>query len=448
MRFFNILAGTLVFFFILIPNAFAFDIRYEYNNQRDQSGQVIGTAQTIINNSTNQILDVVFISGQGQVTTTTSTSGQSGPIRIEYNNQRDQSGRVIGTAQTIVDARTGQVLDVNFIDGSGNVTRTTAVAESPQNSSNPPPSAASSPSSRTSQNTPSSLSTSRQSGSLIPARIVPQCGGDDDRYGPYCQACHLMQLVQNLVNFAIFAAIAVATLMFVYAGFLYVTAASAGQDQLKKARNVFAKVFIGFVIILVAWLIIDLIMKTFLGDEQRENYGPWNEIKCVEFRRVPAPSSSGGIGTQVTQRTLSCNSASSGACSPSALSGTFGARASDASVVCLGESGGRPNVLSDSDRMSNDPGNRAFSVGLFQINMTVHDLPAACGANLNCTQAFEGRNYSARVVNDDLYNRCVAALQTVSCNLATARRIYDGRGGRFVPDWSVAQTCRHRLAGG
>lgn len=128
--------------------------------------------------------------------------------------------------------------------------------------------------------------------SLIPAQLVPQCGGTEN--SPYCQACHLMQLVQNLINFAVFAAAVVATLMFVYAGFLYVTAASAGQDQLKKARGIFVKVFMGFVIILVAWLVVDLIMKTFLDTRK---FGPWNEIDCVAFQRVPVIAGSGGLGT-------------------------------------------------------------------------------------------------------------------------------------------------------
>lgn len=130
--------------------------------------------------------------------------------------------------------------------------------------------------------------------SLIPSQLVPQCGGVEDRFGPYCQACHLMQLVQNLINFAIFAASVVATLMFVYAGFLYVTAASAGQEQLKKAKSIFFKVFLGFVIVLVAWLIVDLIMKSFLNDQRA---GVWNQIDCATFERVPVSLPGPGIDT-------------------------------------------------------------------------------------------------------------------------------------------------------
>lgn len=119
--------------------------------------------------------------------------------------------------------------------------------------------------------------------------LVPECSGG----GPFCQACDLLELVQNLINFAVYAATLVATLMFVYAGFLYVTASAAGQEQFKKARNIFVNVFIGFVVILIAWLVVDLIMKTFLG-ETGGTFGPWNQIECAEYGRVELPNGPGG----------------------------------------------------------------------------------------------------------------------------------------------------------
>lgn len=123
--------------------------------------------------------------------------------------------------------------------------------------------------------------------------LVPECSGG----GPFCQACDLLELVQNLINFAVYAATLVATLMFVYAGFLYVTASAAGQEQFKKARNIFVNVFIGFVVILIAWLVVDLIMKTFLG-ENGGPFGPWNQIECAEYGRVEVPIINPGGGLE------------------------------------------------------------------------------------------------------------------------------------------------------
>ncbi|TAJ13163.1 hypothetical protein EPO56_03380, partial [Patescibacteria group bacterium] len=57
--------------------------------------------------------------------------------------------------------------------------------------------------------------------------LVPDC------FGPFCRACDLAFLSNNVITFAIGFAVIVATLMFAYAGILYVTAANAGQEQIK-----------------------------------------------------------------------------------------------------------------------------------------------------------------------------------------------------------------------
>lgn len=119
--------------------------------------------------------------------------------------------------------------------------------------------------------------------------LVPQC---NSVFQGACGFCDLFQLTQNLINFAVGFAVIVATLMFVYAGVLYFSA-SAKQDNIKKAHGIFWKVFIGFVFVLSAWLIVDLIMSTFLG----KDFGPWNQLNCSassSVRSVPfAPA--GGI---------------------------------------------------------------------------------------------------------------------------------------------------------
>jgi len=58
--------------------------------------------------------------------------------------------------------------------------------------------------------------------------IVP-CGiGVGGVGAPFaCDACDLLKLAQRLINFFIFFAVFVAVMMFIYAGFLYITARSA-----------------------------------------------------------------------------------------------------------------------------------------------------------------------------------------------------------------------------
>lgn len=271
--------------------------------------------------------------------------------------------------------------------------------------------------------------------------LVPQCFETGDG-GPYCQACDLVHLVNHLLAFAIYLSASVATLMFVYAGFLYVTAA-ANTENLQKARSVFTSVFIGFILVLTAWLIVDLVLTVLTP--HKNGFGFWADIQCERF-----PTLQDAMGSTVTSGSVGtrrCEAAASGLCSAASLSGTFGDRAQDASKVCLAESGGRAAI---SDRGSTDriADGRAFSVGLFQINMTVGGRPLsgeACGLSsgqtLDCSKAFSGRNTSATVVDEDLYTQCRTALERSACNMQVARQLWQGAGQRFRTDWTAAREC-------
>ena len=94
------------------------------------------------------------------------------------------------------------------------------------------------------------------------AQIVP-CDG------PNCNFNHLVNLVANIVDFITMISVFVATLLFGWAGWLYVTAGGK-PDQIKKAHGIFTTVFWGFVIILTAWLIVNTITNAFLDKDVDE----------------------------------------------------------------------------------------------------------------------------------------------------------------------------------
>lgn len=125
--------------------------------------------------------------------------------------------------------------------------------------------------------------------------IVPQ---DFVTRGTTLQACDLVTLADNIVKFAIFAGTLVATLMFLYAGFLYVTA-SADSGNIDKAKKIFTDALIGFVFILGAWLIIDTLLHVFVGAK----LGPWNKIECVNLSSDYSPSTNGGVTSGSPQTT-------------------------------------------------------------------------------------------------------------------------------------------------
>ena len=114
--------------------------------------------------------------------------------------------------------------------------------------------------------------------------LVPECGVyGENGFGPYCQACDLLKLANRLIDFGVYLAIIIATLMFTYAGVLYVTAASqSGAGAIDKAKKIFWSVFWGLVIVLSSWLAINVLLSVFTGN----GLAFWSEIRCVEFAEV------------------------------------------------------------------------------------------------------------------------------------------------------------------
>jgi hypothetical protein len=97
-------------------------------------------------------------------------------------------------------------------------------------------------------------------------------------------------------------------------------------------------------------------------------------------------------------------------------------------AVAQAESGLEPTKESDTDRMRDG---RAFSFGLFQINITVHKL-----AGLDCPSAFSGKDYEAKVVNEAIYKACADLAKDVDVNIETAKGIY-GRSGKGFGRWGA-----------
>jgi hypothetical protein len=243
---------------------------------------------------------------------------------------------------------------------------------------------------------------------VVSADLVP-CGDDGQET---CQTCHVVDLVNNVIEWLIAILGTVAAIMFIYAGFKLVTSGgnvSAKTEALRMMNNL----IIGYIIVLSGWLLIDTGLKALLSTGE-SGFGMWNEIECVvqpeaqwtspgliggatvEYecltenachmletdctagggtpRRIsPAPPTniecvypSGGSYTG------SCSIISSGPCSVENLRPIFGSRAEDASRMCNKESGGAP-IRSGSDLCCgpdrNCSGAPSFSGGYFQINI-------------------------------------------------------------------------------
>lgn len=115
--------------------------------------------------------------------------------------------------------------------------------------------------------------------SLTLAAGLVECVGTD------CGTCELIETGNTVLSFIITVMMSVASLLFVYAGFLMVT--SGGDvSAYNKAKGIFTNVLIGIIIMMCAWLIIDTVLKTFLEDGAgvagNTRFGPWNTVDCTE----------------------------------------------------------------------------------------------------------------------------------------------------------------------
>jgi len=94
-------------------------------------------------------------------------------------------------------------------------------------------------------------------------------------------------------------------------------------------------------------------------------------------------------------------------------------------AVARGESGLFAEMESTTDLMRDG---RPFSIGVFQINLTVHKIDS-----FDCPKAFKGKDGKAVVVDEALYNACVFLAKDPERNIASARGIYERSGMRWVP---------------
>jgi hypothetical protein len=107
--------------------------------------------------------------------------------------------------------------------------------------------------------------------------LVP-CGGPGESA---CEACHVVELLNGLLDWLVAILAVVFALIVVTAGFKLVT--SSGNVAAKAtAKSMITNAFVGFVIVLAAWLLIDLGMKMLVSDAGVDvKLGSWNAVLCV-----------------------------------------------------------------------------------------------------------------------------------------------------------------------
>lgn len=84
----------------------------------------------------------------------------------------------------------------------------------------------------------------------------------------------VLQVVENVINFGVTLSTIIFTIYLVITGFSFITSAGSSEAR-SRAKTRFMNVFVGLLVLLCAWLIVDFVMKTIYNQGK---FGPWNGI--------------------------------------------------------------------------------------------------------------------------------------------------------------------------
>jgi len=118
---------------------------------------------------------------------------------------------------------------------------------------------------------------------LIPDQAQAQLGLTEALCdGTVCSACHLTELANRLIQWLIGVVVMLFAVLAVWAGFGLVTS-GGNPSALQDAKSRFTNAFIGLLIVLSAWILVDTLMRGIVNGANGEiaGYGPWSEIQCA-----------------------------------------------------------------------------------------------------------------------------------------------------------------------
>lgn len=120
--------------------------------------------------------------------------------------------------------------------------------------------------------------------------LVPCDGGPGDA----CTWSDFVQLFDNVVFWLITFLAVIAVIMFVIVGFKLVTSAG-NKEAWETAKKMFTNVFIGIILVLAAWLIVDTALRTLTG-KGINDWIPEDDAEVFETEPITGAASTGGSG--------------------------------------------------------------------------------------------------------------------------------------------------------
>lgn len=100
-------------------------------------------------------------------------------------------------------------------------------------------------------------------------------GGPTCNIGGPCTFCDALKVIHNIIMFMFEIAIPLAVAMIVYGAIRFMIA-GGNENNVKEARKIMMNAFIGMLIALGAWIIVNTLLHILTG---KANF-PWNNISC------------------------------------------------------------------------------------------------------------------------------------------------------------------------
>jgi len=133
------------------------------------------------------------------------------------------------------------------------------------------------------------------------------CDGTKDNP---CTSCHVIVLANTIIKWLIGMVFLLFAYLAVVAGFKMVVS-GGNPSALQTAKSSFTNAFIGLMIVLAAWLIVDTLLRSLIGTDGKlsggeiSGYGPWAQVKCetlldpkpVREGNDPKYTSESGVGS-------------------------------------------------------------------------------------------------------------------------------------------------------
>lgn len=255
----------------------------------------------------------------------------------------------------------------------------------------------------------------------------------------------LVQLMNNAVAFLVTIAITVvAPLSIAYAGFLF-TVNAFNPSGLGKAKTLLLDTVIGIVIILSAWLLVNLFLTTLtpqgLSGWTASLFSGGNQ-PCMSFP-IATPTGAVGANGTTTAPNVPLSATGSGACDPdvvqagAAAGGYTLTNAQANTLACIA----RPESSCGANISNYAWGKGSTAYGAFQVllqsNASCYENTAcqqAAGVTgpLNCASGFSGGN---PIAGSSVVQRCTQAAANVGCSASAAACVLKTQGfGAWTTD--------------